>query len=455
MSDRFRWITWVLSLATILVTGFLWSQQTLITENAQLRMVYWGVIWLAMFGMVFAFPKLNSRGGLILMAIAVVIVRLSFWAAPESNDVNRFLWEGRLLWMGENPYETFADDERWVDLRDDYWQAMNNRHLKTAYPPGMELAMAGASYIWYHPLVFKVLALFGDLWTIAILILVMRDFNKPLHWLGFYAFNPLILVSFAVESHFDSLMVAPMVTALWLGHRQSWRWAWLWLGVAVQMKLMALVLAPIFLLYSERQHIVNFLSQPSIAILLNLFRETCVRIWPFFIVLILPCLVFWEHIGGMVSGLFVFGSKGAFNGGLYELCQVIGLKEELTRLLILALFVLSYSLICVRVLMTKKLNLFEVAFWALLVLLITSPIVHFWYLSWVLWFLVLRPSPGLLLLCGTMLVYFLTWHNLAAGIGWGYPKWVVVFVTWMPFFFVFCWENRNHVSSLWQRSPAL
>ena len=46
---------------------------------------------------------------------------------------------------------------------------------------------------------------------------------------GFYAFNPVALLSFAAEAHFDALMLAPLVWALYLfetgrsalGHRSG------------------------------------------------------------------------------------------------------------------------------------------------------------------------------------------------------------------------------------------
>ena len=447
--NHLRWVLWLFSLFSILGIGLLWSQHTRIEDIPLPRIAYWLIIWIAMFGLVFAFPKLNTKRSILLLAVATIAVRLSFWGAPESNDVNRYLWEGRLLWMGENPYETVADDEQWSHLRDRYWDEMNNRGSMTAYPPGMELVMAGASRVWYSLRSFKVIALIGDCWTLAILFLLSREFVKPVRWLGFYAFNPLILASFAVEAHFDSMMVASMLTALWMAYRGSWRWAWLWLGFAVQMKIMALLLAPLIFLFSQKESLLTLFSKPGSSCL-KILQNTTRQIWPFFLLLILPSLVFLEHLMGMYEGLFAFGSDGAFNGGLYEFLRWIHLPQDPTRLIGLILFALSYGFVCLRTLKSEKEQLFDLAFWIFLALLITSPVVHFWYLSWALWFMVIRPSPALLTLCGTTAIYFLSWHNSESGLDWGYPRWIVV-ATWAPFFAIFFWENRFALSRLRQK----
>lgn len=451
-SNGWRWTVWVASILIFVVIGLLWSRYTRIEDSGNWRIALSVIEWVAMFGAVFAFPNLDRRKSLFVLGAAVVLVRLCFWGAPVSNDVNRYLWEGRLLWVGENPYAAVADDESWAHLRDDYWDGMNTRDRMTAYPPGMELVMAGASRLWYHLHVFKIVALIGDLWILALLVILSREYVRPVRWLGFYAFNPIVLSSFAVEAHFDSMMVAPMLTALLFASREKWKGAWFWLGFAVQMKIMAVLLVPLLVIGANREESRMLLKRPFA----HLFSY-CLRVlkqsWPFFLMLVLPSLVYWQHLEGLLDGFFAFGSQGAFNGGFYELLRWLRIPQQATRLLGTLLFWAGVIVILFRLLQGEEKDLVKSAFWIFQLLLIFSPVVHFWYLSWIVWFLVIRPSVSLLILCGAQSVYFLAWTYSELGWGWGFPREVVI-LSWLPFMLLLLWENRHLRSRLRLKSSA-
>ena len=438
--NSWRWLVFTASILVFVGIGALWSCLERIEDAGHWRIGFSLVEWAAMFGAVFAFPNLERKKAVYLLGLAAILVRLSFWNAPVSNDVNRYVWEGHLLWEGHSPYATEASDESLAHLRDEFWEGMNTRERMTAYPPGMELVMAGASRLWYHLHIFKLIALIGDLWILALLVILSREFVRPVRWLGLYAFNPIVLSSFAVEAHFDSLMVAPMLTALLMASRERWKGAWFWLGFAVQMKIMAVILAPLLLVGGNRRAIQQWLKRP--------FQEfgSCGmqvlrQMWPFLLMLILPSLFFWRYLGNMLYGLLAFGSQGAFNGGLFDVLIMLGVPNIPTRLLGTAVFLGSIFVFLRALLHEKEKDYFKMGFWIFLVLLVFSPVVHFWYLTWVVWYLVIRPIPSLLVLCGTSSVYFLTWIFSELGWGWGYPREFVV-ASWLPFFALFLWEIR-------------
>lgn len=439
--NPWRWVGWTACVLLLIVIGLLWGRFTRIEDAGHWRIIFSVVSWFAMLGTVFLFPHLSRRRALLLLVFAAVVVRLSYWGAPVSNDVNRYLWEGSLLWKGENPYAAKANEAVWEHLRDDYWEGMNTRDRMTAYPPGMELVMAAASRIWYHLHVFKVVALIGDLWILALLVILSREYARPVRWLGFYAFNPIVIASFAVEAHFDSLMVAPMLTALMLASRARWRGAWFWLGFAVQMKIMALLLVPLLILAQHRKATRRLLWQPRqhLGPYVKMISQS---VWPFLLVLILPSLVFWKHLWGMIYGFLAFGSQGAFNGGFYELLRFAAVPEILARLIGTFLFGAGVAWILWAVLMRREKDLLRASFRIFLLLLIFSPVVHFWYLTWVVWFLVVRPSASLLALCLTMSVYYLSWIYSELGFPWGYPREVSIGI-WVPFFALLFWELRH------------
>lgn len=409
-----------------LAAAFLWANLESIEDGGPLRIGLHITLWVGMIGLVFAFPNLTRKQGTFLICAAAILVRLAFWQAPVSDDLNRYLWEGSLIWKGENPYATVVDDERWIYLRDDIWKEINHRDRLTAYPPGIEFVMAGASWLWYDLQVFKVVALVGDLWILGILLLLSKDFSRPLRWLGFYAFNPIVLASFAAEAHFDSLMVGALITALLMAHRKRAGWAWFWLGAAIQLKIIAVVMVPYFLVRLGWKHLGPFLG-----------------------ILILPCFYFGEDFWNMLSGFVGFGWAGSFNGGLYEFLKMLGVTDGLIRLLTTALFAMLGLFYGWRALWGREKDLLLTSYVLMGGLIICSSVVHFWYLTWVIPFLVLRPSLSWLVLCLTTSIYFLAWNGVLSGEAWGYHRtWVLL--TWLPFFAIFIWENhflKNRLST--------
>src|SRR5437588_9842289 len=139
-------------------------------------------------------------------------------------------------------------------VRDEFpkWEKINHRDFRAIYPPGAELlfaALSGTS----TPFLYKLLFTCADLGTIALLLLLVGGGSRYAD-AAWYAWNPLVVYSFAGAAHFDSLMILPMVAGLLSLTRferetESRRKWWLALaasaafGIAISLKLV-----PAFLL---------------------------------------------------------------------------------------------------------------------------------------------------------------------------------------------------------------
>ena len=130
--NRWRWLVWSSSVLLLLVIATQWSQLHRIQDGGSLRVANHVAMWVTMCGAVFAFPFIAKKQAIILLVGVAVLVRLAFWQAPVSDDVNRYLWEGQVILKGENPYAHTADHPEWTDHRNEYWDAMNHRDHPTA-----------------------------------------------------------------------------------------------------------------------------------------------------------------------------------------------------------------------------------------------------------------------------------------------------------------------------------
>jgi len=424
-----RSILWIACL--ILATGLaaVWGQLPLLDSSPLLRVGLFAGLGLLCFPLVLLFPDLDRRQSATLLVAAAVILRVTLIPAPVSDDVNRYLWEGKLVLAGENPFAALADDPRWIDYRDDFWEDMNHRDRPTAYPPGIQWIMAGAVAVAYHPLSMKALALSGDLATLILLLRLLHHGSQPIRWAGFYAFNPVVLMAFAAEAHFDSLMVAALVGMILSERFKRPIWTWLLFGFAIQIKLVCLVLAPL---------LVN--------------RSNLRSLWALGLVLILPTLPFLSELDRWWQGVTTFGGSGCFNGPLLTALCLIGIPLTTAKNLTTTCFVLIAIGIWTAKL--RGLPFAKSSFFLLSTLLVCSPIVHFWYLTWILPFVALMPSFGWMSASVMTAGYFLAWRTQDLHGWWGYNH-TTAALLWLPAAIAFFLQNRQLRARLraWMSSP--
>ncbi|PLX95527.1 MAG: hypothetical protein C0620_04125 [Desulfuromonas sp.] len=165
-------------------------------------------------------------------------------AAPQlSDDVYRYLWDGLNVLHGVNPYaqapqQAVADSARMAILQNQ----INHPALVTLYPPVAELFFALAAG---HLIAYKLLLIMIDLGSCFILWRLLQRLGRPLWWLAFYAWHPLVIVECAASAHIDILAVFLVLVSLWTAVSGR-RWAGLWSGVALSMAVLVKVFPVIF-----------------------------------------------------------------------------------------------------------------------------------------------------------------------------------------------------------------
>ncbi|MFB6263588.1 MAG: hypothetical protein ABEL76_08185, partial [Bradymonadaceae bacterium] len=75
------------------------------------------------------------------LALAAAAARLLLLPRDPllSDDIYRYVWDGRVGWAGINPFEYAPDAEALSRLRDaEIWPRINHRSVPTIYPPGAQ-----------------------------------------------------------------------------------------------------------------------------------------------------------------------------------------------------------------------------------------------------------------------------------------------------------------------------
>lgn len=163
-----------------------------------------GALWLALL-------RLWQPGALSTKTVLffAVLFRLTLIGAPPttSNDVFRYVWDGKTLTFGINPYRYAPDAPELAPLRDSVIHPnINHPRLPTIYPPLAQFCFAAAYRIGGDSLVgVKALAFVAELLTLWLLwILLKRGRLADPSWLVAYAWCPLPVMEFMTAGHLDA-----------------------------------------------------------------------------------------------------------------------------------------------------------------------------------------------------------------------------------------------------------
>lgn len=339
--------------------------------SASSVLVAWGAL------VVLLGPREPSRAALLAAAVAVRAPLLLVPAA-WSDDVFRYVWEGRVWLAGENPFALPPDAPTLAPLRDELWAQVNHRGVSSIYPP-----LAQALFVALSPfgvLGWKLLSAAADVGTAALL----HRRSPRAGWL--WALLPLPALESAASGHLEGIGVFLLVGAL--GGRPAWAWA----GAMVKL-LPGVVLAPL------------------------LGRSPRAWLWVAgaSLLVTLPILAAGE---GAWRGFETYRQTWAFNASLHVLAEAAlpaGLARPLLQLL-------GLGVALTALLRTRDPGRLALAVTGAFVLL--SPTVHPWYVLWplaaALW---VGVEAWTLLAVGVPLAYVVlgTWD--AAGGSWSEPAW--------------------------------
>ncbi|MBI4531385.1 MAG: DUF2029 domain-containing protein, partial [Candidatus Latescibacteria bacterium] len=250
--------TIVLFILGLLLEGALLG---LLTIEDLRRDVYgvWGWVFLAFalyIGAVLLEQKqIRGRYHLPLIVSFALLFRLTlFFSEPSlSDDIYRYLWDGKTQNEGINPYRYAPDARELAPLRDATYERINHKEIPTIYPPLAQVVVALTYRL--RPTVggMKAVMIGIDVTIIYLLILLLREVGQPTSSVIVYAWNPMVVLETAGSGHNDGLAVLFLLLALlWLRKKREALSA-VALGCSCLAKFFGGVLVPVFVAEIVRQ----------------------------------------------------------------------------------------------------------------------------------------------------------------------------------------------------------
>jgi hypothetical protein len=195
--------------------------------------------------------KPNARWALGIVALIALAARVAFAVSPPvaSDDIYRYVWDGRVQSHHINPYRYASNDPALAQYQDQaIYSHMNRKGAHTIYPPVAQMVFR-VSYL-LHPdsvtwtkLAFTMI----DLLSIGVLAgLLMRLEFRPERSL-LYAWHPLLILELGNSGHVDVVAVLFLLLAVRARVSRRFVWTGVLLACATLVKFYAVVALPVLL----------------------------------------------------------------------------------------------------------------------------------------------------------------------------------------------------------------
>ncbi len=347
----------------------------------------------------FSTPRFPQR------VIVIGFMLAALWHIPflitqpgSDDDVHRYLWDGRIQRLGYNPYVVVPSDPALSGLHTSETRMLNNPDLPSPYPAGAELFFRAVTAIHESVFALKVAFVFCDFAIVFILLDILRRSGQGAHWVLAYAWNPLLAVEVAGSGHIDIVgVLLLLVSFAALGRR--WRAvAALAFGLAVAVKLLPIVLVP---LYWKR---VRIRDGALAAVVVGL--------------LYIP---FINH------GRIPIGSLGTYVQSFRFNDPVFGMLERVMAPQIVVGVAVLVGFLAAILLRSKATAGSSDAFaWPMAASLLCAPVVYPWYLLWLLPFLRSATTLPIMIWTISIIPTYYVWHLRTLGRPWLVPGWIML-----------------------------
>ncbi|MCZ7582921.1 MAG: hypothetical protein M5R36_06065 [Deltaproteobacteria bacterium] len=234
-----------------------------------------------------------------MLVAAGLVTRIFFIAAPPvlSGDVYRYMWDGRAIRHGMNPFTYHPAHPDAASLRDENHGNLNNTAVKTVYPPFAQAAFAATGAVSDTATAFKATAAFFDLGVAALIVLLLRRKRLPAGRAAAWMASPVVLMEFAGHGHGDAQGIFFLMLAIFLIDYGTERPPIVALTAGILSKFYPVVFVPLFAVRMRHRRF----------------------LWAIPILFVAAYLPFAGAGRDLVAGLFRYADAWAFNGSVYDL----------------------------------------------------------------------------------------------------------------------------------------
>lgn len=362
-------------------------------------------LWLTLFGTTHYLAyktqlTINQLFGLGVLFRLLLLIAIP----PLSQDFNRFIWDGRLLLQGLNPYLTTPDfliTNNLATIHDanKLYKAMGNLNATnyTNYPPISQLgyyiaALFGSESILTSIVVMRLQLIAADIGIFFYGKKILQTLKLPKRNIFLYFLNPFIILELTGNLHYEPLMILFLVGSLHYLLENKWIVSAVLLGLSINVKLLPLVFIPVFASFFIQERILKKSFSNSIQLLVK-GRKKIARYIVFCSLSIITNLLLFSpfynstFLTNYSSSIGLWFKSFEFNASIYYIArwvgyQIVGWNTIATLGKILPLFTITF-VVALSILKnnSQPKTLFNSLLFSISIYLVFTTTVHPWYLS--------------------------------------------------------------------------
>ena len=250
-----------------------------------------------------------------------VLLRLLLIASlPKlSDDVYRFIWDGRLLLNFEDPYKylpAYHLDKGLTGITQSLYDRLNSQDYFTVYPPFNQVfffisVLFSPGSITWSVVILRVIFLIFEFGNISLIRKLLRHYNLPQSYGLLYVLNPLVIFEVTGNLHFEGIMIYFLLLALWYYEQGKLNRSAVFFGLSVATKFLPLIFLPLLLrkIGLKKTLVYGLIVGATLAFTF------------------LP-LINTAHVWAIKDSMELYFQKFEFNGSIYYLARWYGFETE-------------------------------------------------------------------------------------------------------------------------------
>ena len=238
-----------------MILYIIWAYNLARFEHSKLLLIY-----TVLFGSYYFIVKNQKIKDSWLSYLAVLFRLLFLVAIPNlSQDFYRFVWDGRLILEGLNPYlhtpnELMESSIGLFPQMNTLYEGMGALSAKhySNYPPVHQMPFIIAAFISKHSIlgsivVLRLILISADLGILVFGKKLLKKLNKPTRTMYWFILNPLVIIELTGNLHFEGLMLCLFIMSLYFIHSKKWHMAAVVMALSIAVKLVPVLSLPLFL----------------------------------------------------------------------------------------------------------------------------------------------------------------------------------------------------------------
>jgi alpha-1,6-mannosyltransferase len=316
------------------------------------------------------------RNDLSIQSIFVIgmIARVIFlFSTPSlSDDIYRFLWDGRLWVQGENPFQHipqyFNENQGNLIGLDELYPKLNSKQYFAIYPPINQFIFGIAALIaplgfFKAQFVIKIILIAGEVLLFQYAVKLLKHLNKNRALVALYFLNPLVIIEVTGNLHFEGLMATFLIMAFYYLKTERWAVSAVFMAFGVCTKLIPLLYLPLVLPFLGFIKTTKYISIVGIVSAL----------------LFIPFMNL-ELALNMLNSIDLYFQSFIFNSFVYSILIDISGDESKKWIAFVLALVPVFAVLRLAFKNSNFENLMQRSFWVHSLYYFFSAVVHPWYL---------------------------------------------------------------------------